>query len=133
MSEENNGLTKGFLIGLLAGGVIGAITALLYAPKSGKELRSEIKKKANDLAENASDYMKTAQKKTLEMINKGKRHSEGLASGAKEKAEIILDDAERVLTEIRGRANTESSKVKSAFRAGVDAYKTEKEKGHRTS
>lgn len=34
--------TKGFLIGVLAGGVVGSITALLLAPKAGKELRQDI-------------------------------------------------------------------------------------------
>ncbi|CAM4060874.1 YtxH domain-containing protein [Paenibacillus alkaliterrae] len=34
--------TKGFLLGALAGGVVGSITALLIAPKAGKELRQDI-------------------------------------------------------------------------------------------
>ncbi|MBH5318248.1 YtxH domain-containing protein [Paenibacillus sp. GSMTC-2017] len=34
--------TKGFLLGALAGGVIGSLTALLLAPKPGKELRQDI-------------------------------------------------------------------------------------------
>lgn len=34
--------TKGFLLGALAGGVVGSITALLLAPKPGKELRQDI-------------------------------------------------------------------------------------------
>jgi len=47
MSKEKN-LSKGLLIGFLAGGAIGAIIALLYAPKSGKELRKDIKDKADE-------------------------------------------------------------------------------------
>ena len=35
--------SKGLLFGFLAGGVIGAVLALLYAPKSGKELRKDIR------------------------------------------------------------------------------------------
>lgn len=34
--------TKGFFLGALAGGVVGSITALLLAPKPGKELRQDI-------------------------------------------------------------------------------------------
>ncbi|OMF21330.1 hypothetical protein BK133_28540 [Paenibacillus sp. FSL H8-0548] len=34
--------TKGFMLGALAGGVIGSVTALLLAPKPGKELRQDI-------------------------------------------------------------------------------------------
>ena len=34
--------TKGFMLGALAGSIIGSVTALLFAPKSGKELRQDI-------------------------------------------------------------------------------------------
>ncbi len=37
MSKENSGLAKGLFIGFLVGGIAGAVAALLYAPKSGKE------------------------------------------------------------------------------------------------
>ena len=128
MAEERSGLAKGLFIGLVAGGIVGAITALLYAPKSGKELRSDIKRKAGDLAEDASGYMKTARSKTIDVINEGKSRSDQLVSDAKEKAEHILGSAEKVLTGIRERAGEDSSRVKSAFRAGVDAYKSEKDR-----
>jgi gas vesicle protein len=36
--SRNEGLLKGLVIGLMAGGAVGAIIALLYAPKSGREL-----------------------------------------------------------------------------------------------
>jgi len=129
MAEEKNGMAKGLLIGFLAGSLIGAVAALLYAPKSGKELRSDIKKKASDLAEDAGEYVKAARTKTVDLINQGKNRSDQLVSEAKEKAEHILDDAEKVLTGIRERAGgggTETGKVKAAFRAGMDAYKNEK-------
>ena len=47
--EEGEGdMTNGFAW-FLIGGVIGATVALLYAPKSGAELRSDIGSKADDL------------------------------------------------------------------------------------
>ena len=128
MSSEKNGFTKGLVIGLLAGGVVGAITALLYAPKSGKDLRIDLKRKATDFAEEASEYVKVARSKTADTIHKGKHRADELTSDVKEKADHILDDAEKVLTGIRERANAESGKVKTAFRAGVDAYRTEKDR-----
>jgi gas vesicle protein len=39
--------TLSFLIGTLVGGVIGAVTALLFAPSSGEELRENIKTQAD--------------------------------------------------------------------------------------
>lgn len=126
MAEERGGLTKGLLIGFLAGSVVGAIAALLYAPKSGKELRSDIKRKAGDIKEDAAEYMKAARQKTVDLVNQGKERSDRVISDAREKAEHILGDAEKMLTGIRERATTEGGKVKSAFRAGVEAYKNEK-------
>ncbi len=38
-----------FITGLLAGAVIGGVIALLYAPKSGKETREQLKQKLEDL------------------------------------------------------------------------------------
>jgi gas vesicle protein len=38
-----------FITGLLAGAAIGGVIALLYAPKSGKETREELKQKLEDL------------------------------------------------------------------------------------
>ena len=49
MADENNGMAKGLMIGFVAGAVAGAVVALLYAPKSGKELRRDIKEKAGDI------------------------------------------------------------------------------------
>jgi gas vesicle protein len=131
-THEKNGLAKGLFVGFLAGSVLGAIAGLLYAPKSGRELRSDIKQKAGNLADDATEYVRTARVKTVDLLNKGKERSDQLVSEAKEKAEHILGDAERVLTGIRDRAQTEPGKLKAAFRAGVDAYKAEKERDHET-
>ncbi len=128
MAIEKSGFTKGLVIGLLAGGVVGAITALLYAPKSGKELRTDLKQKANDLADGASEYVKIARTKATDSLHKTKNHADELASEVKEQADHILDDAEKVLTGIRERANSETGKVKSAFRSGVDTYRAEKDR-----
>lgn len=46
----NNDNLKGFGVGILVGVLIGGVIGLLYAPKSGKELRTEIKDKAKKVA-----------------------------------------------------------------------------------
>ena len=40
--NEGNINAKDFLIGTLVGGIVGSLTALLLAPKSGKELRGDL-------------------------------------------------------------------------------------------
>ena len=129
MSRENDGLAKGLFIGFLVGGIAGAVAALLYAPKSGRELREDIKKRTDELSDEMGDYMKSAGSKTTEMINKGKNQSDQLIASAKEKAEHLMGDADKVLTDLRSRATSEQGKIKNAVRAGVDSYKSEKERG----
>jgi gas vesicle protein len=127
MAEENDGLVKGLLIGFIAGSAIGAIVALLYAPKSGKEMRADIKVKANDLKDEVADKLRQARSKAVDIINEGKRRSDDIITEAKTRAGNIINDADKMLSDARERAIEEQGKVKSAFRAGVDAYKSEKE------
>ncbi|KXK04649.1 MAG: gas vesicle protein [Chlorobi bacterium OLB4] len=42
---DDNKMAKGMMIGFITGGIVGSIIALLYAPKSGRELRADIKVK----------------------------------------------------------------------------------------
>ena len=53
-----------FLTGLLAGAAIGGIIALLYAPKSGKETREQLKKKFSELEEELANLKGQASQKT---------------------------------------------------------------------
>jgi gas vesicle protein len=135
MSENNVG--KGLLIGFLAGGAIGAVLALLYAPKSGKELRGDIKEKADEYLGEAEKYIADAKDKAKDMINEGKKKSEKLISDAKVKSEELLKDAEKIFGEAKVKASSaintgkenlesESGRLKDAVKAGVDAYKSSK-------
>jgi gas vesicle protein len=60
MSSDGNGFFKGFLLG----GAIGAVIALLYAPKSGKEMREDLKRKTEELLEEPDKGMAGAKRKT---------------------------------------------------------------------
>lgn len=136
MSKESN-LSKGLLIGFLTGGIVGAAIALLYAPKSGKELRSDIKNKSNEFLDDAEKYIDVAKEKASAAINEGKQKSEKLISDAKVKADELIKDAERVFNDLKSKTGDayesgketvlkETEKVKGAFKTGIDAYKQAK-------
>jgi gas vesicle protein len=125
-NQDESETTKGLLLGLLAGGVIGAVVALLYAPKPGKELRADIKSRAGEFMDDAEDYVNMARSKAVDIINEGKKRSEHLITEAKKRAETLLTDAEKILNDARDRAAVEETKVKSAVRAGAEAYRGEK-------
>jgi gas vesicle protein len=137
MSKEN-GFGKGLLMGFLAGGAVGAIIALLYAPKSGRELRNDIRTKTDEYLDEAERYLEEARDKAKMMINEGKRKSEKLVSDARVKSDELLKDAEKIFTDAKtkvgqaiasGKQTLESEKnnLKNAFKAGVEAYKETKQ------
>ena len=64
MAQDNN-IGKGIVIGFIAGGALGAALALLYAPKSGRELRQDIKGKADDYLDEAEKYIAEAKDKAI--------------------------------------------------------------------
>ena len=123
-SENNQG--KGLLIGLLIGGAIGALAGLLFAPKSGRELRQDIKSKSDEYLDDAERYVNDAKTKAKDLINEGKRRSEKLISDAKTKSDELLKDAEKVFKEAKTKVTDESDKFKTALKAGADAYKESK-------
>ena len=49
------GKNSGFLLGALIGGGAAAITALLLAPESGKELRARLAKQLDDVLDSTAD------------------------------------------------------------------------------
>src|SRR5664280_3729757 len=104
MSQENS-YVKGFFIGLLAGGAIGAIVALLTAPKSGKELRKDIKNKTDEYYDETEKFIADAKVKAKDMMNEGKRRPEQLISNAKSKSEELLKNAERIFTEDKNKTS----------------------------
>lgn len=61
MSDNRSGTTGLFIGGLLIGAVVGTVTGLLVAPKSGRETRELLKKSADALPELAEDLSTSVQ------------------------------------------------------------------------
>ncbi len=72
MSEEKGICTGTVLVSFVAGAAIGAGLALLYAPKSGQELRGDIADFAEDAVDKIKEYTKEAQEKIKTAIEEGK-------------------------------------------------------------
>lgn len=127
---------KGFLIGFLAGGTIGAIVALLTTPKSGKELRGEIKQKSGEYLDEADKYFTEKKNQAGKMFNEGKRKFTMIVNDVKSKPGEILTDAERVYNDTKVKTKellnsgkekieTEADRLKSSVEAGIETYKKE--------
>ncbi|WP_423188777.1 YtxH domain-containing protein [Alkalibacterium sp. f15] len=65
MYRDNN--KECFVIGTFVGAAVAGLTALLLAPKSGKEVRDDIKDHTVKTKEQAKDYVNKAKDKGLEL------------------------------------------------------------------
>jgi gas vesicle protein len=115
--EETSATAK--LTYLLIGGGIGAIVALLFAPKSGQELRGDIadvtrkgvekgKEAATQIQERAGEYYEVTREKAGELY-----------SAAQEKAGTLTERA-------KGAVAQTANPFSAALEAGKQAYSEEK-------
>ena len=102
---------NGLFISFLVGGAVGSAIALLYAPKRGKQLRSDISRKTSDL------------------IDQGKKLTYDSWNGAKEAAESTFESANEFLNTGVEKIIDKTEKIKDAFRTGIDTYKDERRSG----
>jgi gas vesicle protein len=72
MSEEQGVSAGTVLVSFVAGAAIGAGLALLYAPKSGREMRENIADLTEDAVDKIKGYAKEAQEKIKAAIEDGK-------------------------------------------------------------
>lgn len=92
MSEERCcGGSGGILLAFLAGGLIGAGLALLYAPASGKETRQKINDLAGDIRKKAEGWTGDVKEKVSSFIDEEKSvakaaYDAGREAMAKERA-----------------------------------------------
>lgn len=80
-NDEQGG---GFMLGLLAGAVIGTGIGLLFAPKAGAELRNDLSQQANDLANSASEQYRRAAATANEYAEKGREMYNSAAEKGRE-------------------------------------------------
>ena len=100
-------ITKGHLfVGLLVGGALGALAGILFAPKSGKELRSEIKEKGSAALKDAKDIYSDASTKARQIIEEArhqaielKKDADRHLSEGRQKTKEILGHVENKRTE----------------------------------
>ncbi len=100
MSDEERGTSVGtILISFLAGAAVGSGLALLFAPKSGKEMREQIRNLTDDAVDRIREYSRDAQ----------------------EKIKCAYEDGKEIVKE-------KKSIISSAIEAGKEAMERERER-----
>src|SRR5438034_5737962 len=70
--ENEGGGGGSFVMGLLTGTVLGAGLGMLFAPKSGSELRNQISEQAGNLANTASEGYRKASENAGQWADRGR-------------------------------------------------------------
>ena len=127
----------------LVGAGIGAVLALLFAPKSGEELRNDIadatrkgidksREAAQQLGTKASEYYDTTKQKAGEYYDSARETAGEYYEATRERASELYDTATAkagdVVTKTREAAKTQAGSISAAVEAGKKAYVEEKRK-----
>jgi gas vesicle protein len=94
-----------FCMGLLIGGVLGVLAGILFTPKSGKEMRSDIKEKGGALFQDAQEIYADAGMKAKEIIEEATHQAKEL----KKDADRHLSEARQKTKEILTRGETKEA------------------------
>ena len=84
MSEENSSDIGAFLAGFIIGGLVGAAAALILAPQSGQETRSQIASQGSHLREAGTERMHDYRERAEQVAHEG-------AAKVQDQTRIVLD------------------------------------------
>ena len=126
----------GFLLGALIGGTAAAVTALLLAPESGKELRDKLAKQVDDLLDQASDYKDASKETSQDFTDLAKEkmaiYAKRLEELGKQLKENISETAEEVVgfsEDSMAEIKEEVEEMKQAFSDGMAEVLSDEEDG----
>lgn len=102
--------TLNVLVGMLVGGLAGAVTMLLLAPQSGKDTRMQIREKGIELRDRTNEIMEDS-------VAQIRSSTKKIAVGGREAIKELTQHGQELAAEQLGR-------VAEAAQAGKEALKT---------
>jgi len=94
--------TTKVLVGILGAAAAGVILGILIAPEKGSELRGNIKKTAEDWADEVSTWM-----------SKGKEYLDDMKNRASHEAEDLREEGEAAVNSLKGNITRKRSGYQS--------------------
>lgn len=123
--DNDGGGGGSFVMGLLTGTVLGAGLGMLFAPKSGSELRGRIGEQANNLASQAKDGYQKASESAGQWAEKGREAAGEWAERGRdvyEKAKDAVsrgaDEAQKYARDVTSAASAMGSGASSSASSG---------------
>jgi len=99
--EEQEKTKINFFKGILIGSALGALAGILFAPKSGKELRSDIKEKGNKILKDGKEIYADASTKAKEIFVEVKDKAKELKREAEDAGEKMSDEVHEKMGQVK--------------------------------
>ena len=94
---EVNDATRHILTGIVVGGLIGATAMMLLTPRSGEEMRAEIKDKAVDLRDRTTESVKDTVSQVVSKAGHLKGDIKGKSQDLKHRGQdVLIEQLDRV-------------------------------------
>jgi gas vesicle protein len=88
-------------MGLLIGGALGALVGIFFAPKSGKELRSDIKEKGSEVLKDEREIYSDDSASVKEIIEEAKHQAKELKKEAEDTGEKIAGEVQEKIGQVK--------------------------------
>ncbi|MCE5281980.1 MAG: YtxH domain-containing protein [Deltaproteobacteria bacterium] len=100
---EDEKLHGHFFVGFLIGSVFGTLASILFASKSGKELRADIKEKGREILKDGKEIYSDADMKAKEILGVAKHQAKELKKDADRHLSKARQKSKRIMAVARKR------------------------------
>ena len=100
MSDSSTSEFGAFLAGFVIGGLVGAAAALVLAPQSGSEMRSQLVGMGQDLRQAGTDRVHQVRDSAYDYLNRFESADDEEGFDVQEQTRIILDSGQRAASSL---------------------------------
>ncbi|MFB9331003.1 YtxH domain-containing protein [Paenibacillus aurantiacus] len=110
--------------GLLIGGAIGAVTALLVTPKNGKEMRESLKLKSSELTAAARERASLMASQAADKASAARERMNEMGKAAADKVATVAESTAGVFQNMKNDAQADQEKDKPSLGSSPSASAT---------
>jgi gas vesicle protein len=121
--SDNDSDFGAFLVGFMAGGMVGAAIALLFAPQSGEETRTLIRDKSIELKDKAVETADEARVRAERALEEARARADTAYSEARMRADELAKMTKERASELQKRGQVVLEEQKTRLGDAIEAGK----------
>ncbi|WP_173915819.1 YtxH domain-containing protein [Halobacillus sp. Marseille-Q1614] len=114
VKDQEKSAGRDFVFGSLIGGAVGAVVALLLAPKSGKELRGTINESSTEWKARAGEWKDRA-------VDSSSQFSKNITEKSQELSAKVKDSTKNLQEKVKSGKNNEDEEAEKAAQEVAEA------------